>query len=68
VQPDDWRYWVSLWPGLLLVTAFSALGNLIWTLVCLTKRTSREWIVTVLLSLFFSALALFVVTAHFPSA
>jgi hypothetical protein len=63
-----WSTWVDLWPVFLFITAASALGALIWSIVCACKKTMRLSLPVSISSLLLSVLAFFTVASYFPSA
>jgi len=63
-----WTTWVNLWPAFLALTAMSALGWLVWTVVCALDGTRRPALPVALASFGLSVLAFLAVMTYFPSA
>lgn len=63
-----WSTWVDIWPLFLLLSAGSALGALIWLIICSVIKEKRNFIPFAVASLCLSLLTFFTVAAYFPSA
>jgi len=65
---DLWSLWVHLWPLLLLLTAASALAQLIWTIAACFQKAQRKWIPLAIAGFLMSVFAFLTVGANFPDA
>ena len=63
-----WRLWFSIWPLFIFLTAGSALGTFIWSIVCAARISSRPNLGLAVGACFLSVIAFFTVAENFPSA
>lgn len=67
-QMNAWSLWVDLWPLFLILAGLSSIGNFIWFVIAVARKSQRHFLVPAAFGTGLSVMAFFTVGTFFPTA